>query len=148
MNPRTLIALTSLLLLAACGRSELLTDIPEEPPNVEQDLLARWNAAADAAGTALDYHWPRIDAFPHPTYREGNEEAYRQFGAVLARFYARADTVSFLERNQLLDRQWMTQALSNRTATFRALSGVLVKNQWAAPEDLAELQQVCARIGC
>lgn len=51
--------------------------------------MTRWNAAADAAGTTIDFSWPSYDKFPHPTFKMGTEEAYREFAAVLLLFFDR-----------------------------------------------------------
>lgn len=70
-------------------------------PGVEQDLLARWNAAASAAEVAFDFHWATFNQFPHPTFKGGSAEAYRAFAAVLLAFFQAGDNFEFLTRNQL-----------------------------------------------
>jgi hypothetical protein len=72
-----------------------------DPANTQQALMARWNAAADAAGTSIDFEWTNVDQFPHPTYKGGTPQAYQQFAAVLLLFFQRGDDFSFLAQNHL-----------------------------------------------
>jgi hypothetical protein len=68
---------------------------------VQQELLARWNAAADASHPTIDFHWPAFDQFPHPTYKGGTVEAYQEFARVLLTFFQSGDDFDFLARNNL-----------------------------------------------
>jgi hypothetical protein len=68
---------------------------------VQQELLARWNAAADASHPTIDFHWPAFDQFPHPTYKGGTVEAYQEFAGVLLAFFQSGDNFDFLARNNL-----------------------------------------------
>jgi hypothetical protein len=71
------------------------------PAATEQGLLNRWNTAADAAVTAIDFNWPDCDQFPHPTFKGGSEEAYVDFAAVLLQFFQQGDDFAFLAKNEL-----------------------------------------------
>lgn len=68
---------------------------------LELDLVNRWNAAATAAGTTLDFHWTRYDQFPHPTYKGGTAGAYGEFASVLLLFFQQGDNFHFLASAQL-----------------------------------------------
>jgi hypothetical protein len=73
----------------------------ELPAATEQALMDRWNAAADAADTTIDFHWLEFNQFPHPTYKGGSEDAYGQFAAVLLQFFQQSDDFDFLAGGQL-----------------------------------------------
>jgi hypothetical protein len=69
----------------------------------QQALMARWNAAATAAGTSIDFHWTVEDQFPHPTVKGGTAQAYQQFATVLLLFFQRGDDFAFLAQNHLFE---------------------------------------------
>jgi hypothetical protein len=73
----------------------------EAPAEVQQDLMARWNAVATAGDSAFDFHWTVFEAFPHPTYKGGSAPAYQAFAAVLLAFFQGGDNFDFLFRNHL-----------------------------------------------
>ena len=73
----------------------------EAKETTQQPLMTRWNAAADAAGTSIDFRWPSFNQFPHPTFRGGSEEAYQQFATVLLLFLRSADNFAFLAQHHL-----------------------------------------------
>ena len=81
----------------ACSSTEVIH--VNGSANAQQDLMNRWNAAADVAATAIDFHWPAYDQFPHPTFKFGTEEAYQQFAEVLLLFFQR--DFDFLAQNHL-----------------------------------------------
>jgi hypothetical protein len=76
---------------------------PVDAAAVREELMARWNAAADLDTSTLDFHWNRFDQFPHPTYKGGTVEAYQAFAEVLLRFFQSGDDFDFLARNQLFE---------------------------------------------
>jgi hypothetical protein len=69
--------------------------------DVQQSLLARWNAAASAPVDGFDFLWGTFDQFPHPTFKGGTAEAYHAFAKVLLAFFDHGDNFDFLARNRL-----------------------------------------------
>jgi hypothetical protein len=84
---------------SAGGGSSATTGV--DTAGVQQELLARWNAAAGASGVAIDFRWPAFDQFPHPTFKGGTAEAYQEFAVVLLTFFRQGDDFDFLARNNL-----------------------------------------------
>lgn len=74
---------------------------PVDTPEVEQSLLARWNAVASAPVDGFDFHWNTFNQFPHPTFKGGSAEAYQAFAKVLLAFFDDGDNFDFLARNRL-----------------------------------------------
>jgi len=74
---------------------------PVDTPEVEQSLLARWNAVASAPVDGFDFHWSTFNQFPHPTFKGGSAEAYQAFAKVLLAFFDAGDNFDFLARNRL-----------------------------------------------
>jgi hypothetical protein len=74
---------------------------PVDTPEVEQSLLARWNAVASAPVDGFDFHWSTFNQFPHPTFKGGSAEAYQAFAKVLLAFFDDGDNFDFLARNRL-----------------------------------------------
>jgi len=71
---------------------------------VQQDLMARWNAVAEGVTVeSWDFHWKRFADFPHPTFKGGSDEAYTAFANILVAFYEKDDTFGYLESNKLFD---------------------------------------------
>ncbi len=62
----------------------------------EQELMARWNAAADGIPSSFHFHWSSFNQFPHPTYQGGSFAAYASFAEVLRAFFERGDDFDFL----------------------------------------------------
>ena len=90
--------------------------------SAHQDLMSRWNAAADAAATTIDFHWPASDQFPFPTFKGGSEEAYQQFAEVLLVFFQQ--NFDFLAQNHLFQTPLRFVAPSGQVdeATFQKLA--------------------------
>jgi len=74
---------------------------PVDTPEVEQSLLARWNAVASAPVDGFDFHWSTFIQFPHPTFKGGSAEAYQAFAKVLLAFFDDGDNFDFLAQNRL-----------------------------------------------
>jgi hypothetical protein len=74
---------------------------PADTPEVEQSLLARWNAVASAPVDGFDFHWTTFNQFPHPTFKGGSAEAYQAFAKVLLAFFDHGDNFDFLAQNRL-----------------------------------------------
>jgi len=70
---------------------------------ISQQLMSRWNQAADSLLGTFTFHWSKFDQFPHPTYKGGSAEAYQSFAQVLLTFLQRGDDFDFLEHNSLID---------------------------------------------
>jgi hypothetical protein len=77
------------------------TTAPVDTQEVEQSLLARWNAVATAPVDRFDFHWNTFNQFPHPTFMGGSAEAYQAFAKVLLAFFDDGDNFDFLARNRL-----------------------------------------------
>jgi hypothetical protein len=95
-----------------CFRADLTSETGEctssatiDTATAQQAIMTRWNDTVDAAGTAIDFHWPSFDKFPHPTFKGGSEDAYAQFGAILLSFFQRGDDFDFLAQNHLFQSQ-------------------------------------------
>ncbi len=58
----------------------------------DPEVMAQWNQAADrvaaANDTEFDFTWTVPNMFPHPTYKGGSPEAYRECGQILAHLAA------------------------------------------------------------
>jgi hypothetical protein len=74
---------------------------PVDTQEVQQSLLARWNAVAGAPVDGFDFRWSTFNQFPHPTFKGGTAEAYQAFAKVLLAFFDRDDNFDFLTRNHL-----------------------------------------------
>lgn len=74
---------------------------PVDTQEVEQSLMARWNAVASAPVDGFDFHWSTFNQFPHPTFKGGSTEAYQAFAKVLLAFFDDGDNFDFLARNRL-----------------------------------------------
>jgi len=74
---------------------------PIDTPEIEQSLMARWNAVASTPVDAFDFFWSTFNQFPHPTYKGGSAEAYQAFAKVLLAFFDSGDNFDFLARNRL-----------------------------------------------
>ena len=85
----------------ACGGNQSVGGSATSDLATQQALMSRWNAAADAAGTSIDFHWAAFDQFPHPTFEGGSEQAYQDFAAVLLLFFQTADNFGFLAQHHL-----------------------------------------------
>jgi hypothetical protein len=70
---------------------------------VQQSLLARWNAVASAPVDGFDFGWTAFNQFPHPTFKGGSAEAYQAFAKVLLAFFDDGDNFDFLTRNRLFE---------------------------------------------
>src|SRR5262252_7492732 len=81
------------------------TTTPTTPPvdtqEVQQSLLARWNAVSGAPVDGFDFRWNTFNQFPHPTFKGGTAEAYQAFAKVLLAFFDAGDNFDFLSRNHL-----------------------------------------------
>lgn len=73
------------------------------PAATLQSLLNRWNAAGAAVQPSIDFTWGQCDQFPHPTFKGGTVEAYRDFTAVLLQFFNEGDNFAFLSNNHLFE---------------------------------------------
>jgi hypothetical protein len=85
----------------SAATSSATTPAGELPAATEQALMDRWNAAVDAAGTTIDFHWLEYDQFPHPTFKGGSEDAYGEFATVLLQFFQQSDDFDFLANGHL-----------------------------------------------
>jgi hypothetical protein len=74
---------------------------PVDTQEVEESLLARWNAVAGAPVDGFDFRWTTFNQFPHPTFKGGTAEAYQAFSKVLLAFFDHGDNFDFLTRNRL-----------------------------------------------
>jgi len=68
---------------------------------LEQEIVVRWNQAAQSVPTSYTFTWNAFDEFPHPTFKGGSEAAYGEFAQVLLAFFQRGDDFDFLARNCL-----------------------------------------------
>jgi hypothetical protein len=87
--------------------------------------MDRWNAAARAAGTAIDFNWPTYDQFPHPTFFHGTADAYTQYTAVLLFFFQQGDDFTFLANGHLFNTQLLNVLPSGQVGvntTFKELA--------------------------
>lgn len=110
------VACAAALLVCGCGaRSEAETKRAEVMPaaNAQTDaqlrteLMTRWNGVgpgftAEPPGFGqINFVWPALDQFPHPTYKGGSAEAYGAFARALLAFLDIDDNFAFLQRNEL-----------------------------------------------
>lgn len=70
-------------------------------PQIEQELMDRWNRVAASVPSNFSFIWPAFDQFPHPTYKGGSAEAYQVFAVVLLNFFRADDNFAFLSANHL-----------------------------------------------
>lgn len=68
---------------------------------LEQEIVVRWNQAAQSVPTSYTFTWNAFSQFPHPTFKGGSEAAYGEFSQVLLAFFQRGDDFDFLARNCL-----------------------------------------------
>lgn len=68
---------------------------------LEQEIVVRWNQAAQSVPTSYTFTWNAFNQFPHPTFKGGSEAAYGEFAQVLLAFFQRGDDFDFLARNCL-----------------------------------------------
>lgn len=75
---------------------------------LEEEMRTRWNAVpAAGANIALpvvnmgNFKWTGANAFPHPTFKGGSEEAYTAFAKVLVAFLETGDNFEFMQKNDL-----------------------------------------------
>jgi hypothetical protein len=83
---------------ADAGTGGALASSPPSPA-VMQELMSRWNLAVDASNATIDFHWPYVNGFPHPTFKGGTAEAYGQFASILLVFLQ--SNFDFLAQNHL-----------------------------------------------
>jgi hypothetical protein len=84
------------------GPTPTTNTTPAGVDDVQQSLMARWNAAAAAAPlSGFDFRWNVFNQFPHPTFKGGTAEAYQAFAKVLLAFFDRGDDFDFLAQNHL-----------------------------------------------
>jgi hypothetical protein len=104
----------------------------------QQDLMTRWNAAADGVviSGGFTFSWEAFDQFPHPTYKGGTKEAYWGFAEILIAFYEKGDNFDYLTRNKYFsltlghifaqltedfsNNDWIPAATRDKLATFVA----------------------------
>src|SRR4029077_4441455 len=74
---------------------------PVDTQEIQQSLMARWNAVASAPVDGFDFRWTTFNQFPHPTFKGGTAEAYQAFAKMLLAFFDHGDNFDFLTRNRL-----------------------------------------------
>jgi hypothetical protein len=101
------IAAALLVLTPVSGCGARSGDDPTNDPTTlsveaQQDLMTRWNAAADGVviSGGFTFSWEAFDQFPHPTYKGGTKEAYWGFAEILIAFYEKGDNFDYLTRNK------------------------------------------------
>jgi hypothetical protein len=100
----------------------------------EQELMARWNAAADGVTVTGfgDFKWTAVDRFPHPTFKGGSVEAYNQFALVLVAFYEQGDNFDYLARNHLFHHPLSSNGL---VTSFADLTALLLASDLGLPAE-------------
>jgi hypothetical protein len=152
--PRTARRGVWMLLVAVCliGCHAQVIDLPPDPaPEVQQELMSRWNAVAKAvtvpfAGSTVtvDFLWTSYNQFPHPTYKGGSAEAYQAFADILVAFYGRDDNFTFLANNHLFRIALRYVISSGQTTrwTFEQLTDDFSSNDWATISMATKLKLV------
>lgn len=142
-----------LISLSACGRSELISPLAKDGgavcapvSNADAELKRRWNLSADAVPTTNDFHW--TGDFPHPTYRGGTPEAYREAADVLLHFWRASGNLDFVTCEGLLDRSY-PKGVNTGTTSLGAFTRQLADFTNFVPDaQRAELTQLCSTLGC
>jgi hypothetical protein len=104
---------------------------PVDTQEVQQSLLARWNAVASAPVDGFDFRWSTFNQFPHPTFKGGTAEAYQAFAKVLLAFFDHGDNFDFLTRNRLFELHLIYVLLSGQNGfdtNFEALAVYLTNS--------------------
>jgi hypothetical protein len=70
---------------------------------LEAELRDRWNEVGPkyAVGGFNTFRWPGPNAFPHPTFKGGSNEAYTTFAKALVEFLETGNNFEFMEKNNL-----------------------------------------------
>ena len=155
-----------LLVLAGCGRTDLLADggvggvgeIDAGHPGcaamgaaeADAELMRRWNVAVDASTQTLDFHWRDVADFPHPTFRRGTALAYNEFSDVLTRFWGDASTVAWAGCYDLFERPYKSgpTVAVQKTVRLRPLTLELSTSSLVDAQHQAALVHACMVIGC
>jgi hypothetical protein len=119
---------------------------PVDTQEVQQNLLARWNAVASAPVDGLDFRWSTFNQFPHPTFKGGTAQAYQAFAKVLLAFFDRDDNFDFLTRNRLFKLQLIYVLPSGQIGVdtnFEALT-VYLTNDAGFPNVAADTRNALA----
>jgi hypothetical protein len=100
---------------------------------VQQDLMARWNAVAGGiTPEGWNFHWDPFANFPHPTFKGGSAEAYTAFAKILLAFYEKDDTFGYLESNKLFDMTLQVSYADGKVAfetSFTKITDLLVTSE-------------------
>jgi len=133
-----------MLLVTVCliGCHAQVIDLEQEPSQeVQQELMSRWNAAAQGVTAPfpsstgmVDFMWRSFDQFPHPTFKGGSAEAYQTFADLLVAFYGRDDNFAFLANNHLFRialRYSISGSQGGTTWQFEKLTDDFSSNDWA-----------------
>jgi hypothetical protein len=107
------------------------TTTPVDTQEVQQSLLARWNAVASTPVDGFDFGWTTFNQFPHPTFKGGTAEAYQAFAKVLLAFFDSGDNFDFLTRNRVFELHLINVLPSGQNGldtNFKALAAYLTNS--------------------
>jgi hypothetical protein len=74
---------------------------PEPSRELQEEVRGRWNALPGLQAPPLDFRWPELDRFPHPTFQGGTPEAYRRFAELLVSFLESQENFDYLAKHGL-----------------------------------------------
>jgi hypothetical protein len=92
---RARLGLAALMLLMGAGCDS------EPSKELQEQVRARWNALPDLQGPNLDFRWPELDEFPHPTYQGGTPQAYLHCARLVLAFFESRENFDFIAENDL-----------------------------------------------
>ncbi len=100
------------------------------------EAMKRWNAAVGGVTVPapmfgqVNFAWPELYKFPHPTFKGGSAEAYGAFAAVLLVFLQNDDNFNYLAKNKLFTAD-LRYGFPNGTGTMWTFAGLT--EQLSAP---------------
>ena len=122
----------------------------------QQQMVSRWNQTVQDnpsdfyASTGFSFIWMSFDQFPHPTFKGGSSQAYREFARLMLAYTQAGDNFEFLTYNHLfeinLHDSTVAPAPGADFGTLRTLIDFLVSNEWVSAETVTGLKQVQAKI--